>query len=910
MSPILGKEEAVKRALENAPYLAESIALYPPLVEQFLMSDPAKILEVLFAEVPAVIGELNSEMSMLRILKRKCHLVIALSDISGHWSWVEVTECLTQLADFCLQRILVASARVQGLLSSDENPVPGLFILAMGKYGARELNYSSDIDFNVFYDPEKIVMPDPSRAERVLIRLVRSIVKGMEAITVDGYIFRTDLRLRPDPRSNAVAVSTLTAERYYESLGQNWERAAMIKARVCAGDQSVGELFIKNTLSPFIWRRNLNYAAIEDILAIKRQIHSRLGRTTIEIPGHHLKLGAGGIREVEFYAQVQQLILGGRHPELRSLRTVEALAGLSNGGFITENDANALTAHYSVLRKLEHIAQMIDDAQTHIVPEDDDKRMQFSRLAGYENCKDFEKDLEARLLDVHRIYSELFPEAQSLASREGNMVFTGVEADPETLGALTRLGYHDGKSIWRDMAEWLGGRIRATRTERARELLTKLAPIIIEFCSDTGTPDKAFKAFGGFFTQVSGGVALLSMFEKEPERLKYVISLISKSPQIAEAIARTPAILDALSDPEFLEVTEDRLLGGQEQVVAATCFEDAINGARRWVREEHFRLSAALLSKRLMPLEAARFFTILAERTIAVLLPFAVTEVERKHGQLSGSVGVIGLGKLGSYELSLTSDLDIMLVYEAGADEDNAQHIYAKVTQRLINALSAVTEEGTLYEVDMALRPSGRAGPVAVSTEAFKRYYAEKAWTWEFMALSRSRIVASSRVEFFNSLEKLRVSALLSERPDLDFNSDIVDMLERLRREKPARHDWDIKNMQGGLRDVEFIAQKLFLSDRMGFIEKDIPTTRDIISAAGNMKLSKDELMSTLNAYDDYMGMLQIFSACFGGRLEHVDDSELNAITDLLGFKSTKDMQRQLKRHCKKIDRLVQNKIF
>ena len=880
---------AIESARTNANYLRESLDLFPDLASAFLQDDPQSLVDDLLKSLPEKVADLTDEMRILRVLKRRVHLVVALADIAKIWDWVQVTEMLTQLADLAISRILTAAACELDIEGTPDNPAPGFFVLAVGKYGARELNYSSDIDFNVFYDPEKIVVPNPARAERTLIKLVQKLVRGLEAMTEDGYIFRTDLRLRPDPRSNAVAVSTRTAERYYESLGQNWERAAMIKARVCAGDFSAGLEFCDHVLTPFIWRRNLDYAGIEDILAIKRQIHAKIGQSSIQIAGHHLKLGVGGIREIEFYVQVQQLILGGRHKDIRSPRTVDALDALTQAGFSKTENTQPLRRHYSLLRDLEHVAQMMDDAQTHLVPIDIEKREKFSALAGFESLAEMEVTLQASLTSVHAIYTDLFPDAAPLSSSAGNLVFTGVEPDPATLKALEKLGYKRPQAVWSDMAAWLGGRIKATRAERSRELLTALAPRIIEYSANASDPDEAFNAFGAFLGKLKSGVSVLSMFSKRTDHLADVIGLLVKSPFIADAVAAKPAILDTLSDPDFLQITETQIQDGADLVRGADGFEAAMNAARCWVREERFRISAALLSARITPKDASLLFSALAESSIASLLPFAIGDVERRHGKIKGKIGVLGMGKLGSRDLNAISDLDIMVLYEPGEDETNAQQTYARITQRLISALSAITEEGGLFEVDMALRPSGRAGPVAVTIESFERYYREKAWTWEFMALSRSRVICSQPKAFSNVITAARVTALTCDRQDLNISDDIASMLNRLRKEKPPRHKWDLKNVIGGIRDIEFLAQKSILEDEE-LQGEDTLSIAEVFEKSSKI-FSPDEISKLSNIYGHYLAFTQYTSVQFGKDIPETIDGVAQSLgvdnTDLLESKLT-----------------------
>lgn len=905
------REDAVYRALNYAPYLAESLTLYPDIQDRFLGGHGDNYFETLCEELPPAGADLDEEMAALRIFKRRAHLWIALQDLARLWDWAAVTEHVTRLADLCMDRLLFAIGKEAGIEGSQANPIPGLFVLAVGKYGARELNYSSDIDFNVFYDPNTVSLPNPSRAERTLIKVVQSLIKGFERITGEGYIFRTDLRLRPDPRSNAVAVSTSTAERYYETLGQNWERAAMIKARVCGGDRHAGQAFIDDVLSPFIWRRNLDYAAIDDILAIKRQIHAGKGGMTIHVPGHHLKLGMGGIREVEFYAQVQQLILGGRDPALRSPRTLDALDALSKGGFVPEDDARALSAHYADLRTWEHRAQMIKDEQTHYVPEDKAARESFAKLSGYESLAAFEADVLRVLTDVHDRYVSLFPDVETLTSREGNLVFTGVEPGPATLKTLSRLGYKNGPEVWRAMADWLGGRTLATKTERAREYLTALAPRLIDFCADTGQPDRAFEAFGRFFNNVRGGVSVLSMFCREPERLSQLISLMTRSSRVADMLSENTAILDAMADPAFLDIDAQSLAAAYgENISMAGDFEDVLNAARRQVREDHFRVTTAVLTKVMSPENAALLFTIIADETVKALLPAAIREVERVAGPVAGQVGVIGLGKMGGRELRLSSDLDIMLIYQPGPQENNPQRLYTKVTQRLINALSAVTEEGSLFEVDMALRPSGRSGPVAVTLDSFERYYQETAWTWEFMALSRARIIAVNDPAFRDDLEKSLTAALTATRPDLDMRADAADMLTRTKAEKPARDAWDIKNADGGLRDAEYIAQTAYLRRRDFFRNAGITDSAGMMALAQSEGLlSRAETEKTVQALGFFNRVSQV-TAMVISTPEDRTPQAYEAVADVLSHKTLKALERERDTHYAAVQKLVQAHIF
>ena len=901
----LTRAEALSCARENAAYLHESLELFPELETAFLTLGPDEILQAEYAAVPKTIAAHDAEMAQLRTLKRRAHLIIALSDIAQIWDWVCVTRALTKLSDFCMHRLLIAGARALEIDSgAPDNPVPGLFILAMGKYGAGELNYSSDIDFCVFYDPDVISLPRPERAERTLIKFVQKLIAGFERITAEGYIFRTDLRLRPDPRSNAIAVSTRTAERYYETLGQNWERAAMIKARVCGGDRAAGQDFIETVLRPFIWRRSLDYAAIEDIHSIKRQIQAGQNEGDLTARGHHLKLGTGGIREIEFYAQTQQLILGGRHPNVRTPRTVDALTALSDATFIAPDDADALSQHYADLRKYEHAAQMREDAQTHDSPQDDAARLQLAKLSGFADLPAFDSALVSTLMDVHRRYLSLFPEFENLGLDEGSLSFTGVEPHPATLITLERLGFKARTQIWSDMAKWLGGRISATRTERARELLTRLAPRLIKICAQTEAPDAAFKAFGSFFERVNGGVSLLAMFLQEPESLRQIIELMLISPCLSETLSSRPAILDAMITPDFMSVDIAAL--GQDYKEALDPnydFEESMNFVRCRLREDQFRISASVLSGHMTVQNCPLALTKLADETLETMLPVAAKETARRYGSFQGDYAVIALGKGGGRELSLASDLDVMMIYDAPAE---TQPIFTRLTQSLVGAVSSVTAEGRLYELDMALRPSGRSGPVAVSLAAFESYYRERAWTWEFMALTRARVIAASSPDFIQRLSGIITSVLTFPREHLDMPADIADMLLRLWKEKPPRGNWDVKLMQGGARDIEFIAQSLFLARRSDYAGRELTSTVSMLGRALDLtQISQADYDTLIRANLHFAGLTQYLALTHGDMSGEVDELILKHIAKLMMLKSSDDLRRVTNGHMQKVRRIL-----
>ena len=455
----------------------------PERLERLLEGEPATSLETVLARTrQAAYAPLPEAAITLRRLKAELHLLVALCDLGGVWGLDAVTGALTAFADTALQAGLAAlcvDERAKGRLapaaSSGAGPLPGLFCLALGKHGAGELNYSSDIDVSVFFEPSALPLSSGVEPLAFAVRLTRGLAALLQERTAEGYVFRVDLRLRPDPSATPVAMPVEAALTYYETAGQNWERAAMIKARPCAGDLPRADAFLAE-LRPFVWRRNLDYAAIADIGSIKRQIHVHKVDERLTAAGHNLKLGAGGIREIEFYVQTQQLILGGRARGLRSRRTLDALEALRAAGHVSDAAAHDLARAYDRLRGWEHRVQMLADEQTHVLPEAADARARVAALAGYAELARFDDDVAATLETVNGRYAELFAEDEDLSTTFGSLVFTGVEDDPQTLETLARMGFAQPAVVSGLIRAWHTGRAPATRSPRGRELFTPPRP--------------------------------------------------------------------------------------------------------------------------------------------------------------------------------------------------------------------------------------------------------------------------------------------------------------------------------------------------------------------------------------------------------------------------------------------------
>ncbi|MEM6899395.1 MAG: bifunctional [glutamine synthetase] adenylyltransferase/[glutamine synthetase]-adenylyl-L-tyrosine phosphorylase [Pseudomonadota bacterium] len=739
-------------------------------------------------------ADIDQVMSRLRTAKRKAHLTLSAGDLSGKWSLTDVTQRMTEFAD------TVASTALRASADSLDLPLDGLFIIALGKMGAHELNYSSDIDVAAFFKPDVFEGGRRGPADSAR-RVIQQMARILSDQTADGYVLRTDLRLRPDPSSTSVAVSTQMAELYYETVGQNWERMVWIKARACAGDIEAADDFIR-VLSPFVWRQHLDYWAISDIHAIKGMINSSAGGPELETSSPDLKLGLGGIREIEFFAQTQQLIMGGRDPRLRVRDTVSAITELERAGIVSADNCREMVDSYEALRTIEHRVQMRQDEQTHVLPQDEERRASVAALCGVSNLGEFDGTVRRLRERVHSIYLELFgSESRGLDSAKmGNLVFTGVDPDPGTVSTLTSFGFSAPEELISRVSNWHRGHVPATRSPRGRELLTALLPGLLSDMAETGDPDEAFKRFQNFLERLSSGVHVLSMLLAEETLRKDLIATLALAPRLSETLGKQPQMIEALLAPEQSQSLS---------ITSAQDFDDAMNVARRHFREASFRVGHGLLHGHIAARDAGISYSDLADKTIEAMASAAEFEVSRKLGSVPGDWSIVALGKLGGRALTASSDLDLMVIYDAN-DDPSAPEWFARFTKRLITALSAETAEGQLYEVDMRLRPSGRSGPVAVRLPSFERYHREQAWTWEHMALTRLRPVCD-RGDLSVRVADLTCELLAEVPRRLELTSDILNMRKRLAREKPSKGLWDLKIGEGGLVDLEFILQRELL---------------------------------------------------------------------------------------------------
>ncbi|UXX85226.1 bifunctional [glutamine synthetase] adenylyltransferase/[glutamine synthetase]-adenylyl-L-tyrosine phosphorylase [Roseovarius pelagicus] len=740
--------------------------------------------------------------ALLRQAKRRIALLAGLADLAGVWTLEEVTGALTTLADLACDAAMretvgveIKRGKLPGACEDDIASAGGMVTLAMGKMGAGELNYSSDIDLICLFDETRFACDDYHEARASFVRATRRMTALLSDRTGDGYVFRTDLRLRPDPSVTPVCMAMATAESYYESLGRTWERAAYIKARASAGDLAAGERFLE-ALTPFVWRRHLDFAAIEDAhnMRLRIRAHKGLGGA-IDLDGHNMKLGRGGIREIEFFTQTRQIIAGGRDPDLRVRGTAEGLARLAAKGWVPQDAAEALTDHYRFHREVEHRLQMLRDAQTHDLPKAPEEWDRLAAFMGRE-ADELRAELDTRLAAVHEMIEHFFD--------------PGADAAPPTpvsdeVAALSQ----------EVIARWPS--YPALRSARAGEIFRRLRPDILSRLAETSHPSEALLAFDGFLSGLPAGVQVFSLFEANPQLIDLLIDIVGTAPTLATYLSRNAAVFDAVIVGDFFAAWPGRdvlLEGLRATLEAESDYEARLDAARRWRREWHFRVGVHHLRGLISGAEAGTQYADLADAILTVLWPEVVRQFAAKHGDPPGRGAVVlGMGSLGAGWLNAGSDLDLIVIYDADGAEGSdgvrplaTRPYYARLTQAMITALTAPMAQGRLYEVDMRLRPSGNQGPVATAWKSFRDYQSDEAWVWEHLALTRARVVTGDEA-LGNDVETFRRELLARPRDRGKVLKEVSEMRARIRAAKAPGGPLDAKFGPGRIQEIELIAQ-------------------------------------------------------------------------------------------------------
>ena len=894
----------------NSPFLSHCLLSDVEFAARLVEEGPDKTTAAILADTRDM-AKLQSDnrrtlMKRLRLAKSNLALALALADITSVWDVMKTTRALSDFAAATLHAscgLLLREESDKGKLNvadpTDPNVGSGLIVLGMGKLGAGELNYSSDVDLILLFDEETAPVAD-GWPQPLFSRLARNLVTVMAKRTEDGYVFRTDLRLRPDPNSTPPAVSTRAAETYYRTVGQTWERAAMIKANPIAGDFKAAERFMTAN-EGFVWRRNLDFASMRDIQAAKRQINAHRGSKDIDVEGHNVKLGRGGIREIEFFTQSQQLIWGGQNNELRGRETLSMLDLLARTGRITLSCAADLKSAYKFLRRVEHRVQMTDDQQTHSLPETREGVERLATFLGYPDRDAFASELIDQLETVQLNYNELLENRPSSGTGL-DISFDEEQPGEDNLNSLRDLGFEDAEAVWKMIRNWHQGEIRATSAGRSREMVIELTPSILGSFSTLPEPDAALLRFNEFLAGLSQSVNLFAILNARPDLLALIADIMGTAPELSNWLKRSPNLLESALQRDFedLELPEDlgleremeesarrglvrlfyKLEFGIEEMIDdlksavekampdGFDFQNMLDVQRRWVQQRKFQVGVHMLRGYLTPVQASEPLSGIAQANVSVLLEDLQDQFAQAHGKVpGGKLAVLAFGKLGSRELTLASDLDLIFVYEIEPDaamSDGAKALsptayYARFCRRFISGLTAPTNEGRPYEVDMRLRPSGKSGPIACMLETFESYQREKAWTWEILALTKARVIYSEG-DLGQKLEGIFKQVLTSKRDPAAIKDDILDMRRRIDEEFLDSQGASIKYRHGGLMDLEMIAQ--YLQIRHAAEHPDI-LRRDSISVfekAGELglvdKTAAAELAEAAVFWRNLQGML------------------------------------------------------
>ncbi len=825
-----------------SPYLTRILFAETAFFLNILEHGPARSQAVLLNELKATVAnpqasnksdDPNALKYALRIAKRRYALAVACGDVTGIQNVEETAFSLSHFADIALSTSLDHLLRhyhQKGELVLPDLSHPargcGYFLLALGKLGGQELNYSSDIDLIAFFDGADAPYCGKKTPQDCFVKLTQSLIGLIEHYTEDGYVFRTDFRLRPDPASTPVALSTQAAERYYESTGLNWERAAFIKARPVAGDMEKAAAFIER-LRPFIWRRYLDFAAIDDIHAIKEQINLHRGQNQVALYGQNIKTGPGGIRDIEFLAQTRQLIWGGRKPFIRQRSTCDVYKALAEENLISAETRDQMIDCYWRLRQVEHRLQMIDDQQTHNLPHHSEGMAALAAFLGDGDAQTLEKELLSMMTWVDAQYTTTVGRAEDHQVNQASVIFGGPETDEAVQAAyLSSLGFAKPKDAARLIANWLAGKYAATRGERSRRLLESLLPNLLTALGSAADPDRALIGIDTFFSELPGGVQIFSLLKSSPDLLDTLAEIMGSAPRLARRLSRRPILLDAMLSDDFFSAPPPAPILEQELadlLKRSKDMEDSLNITRHWAKDRKFQLGVGILRNRADAEETAPIFSDIADILVRALQPRVEEGFGIRHGVIpAAGLAVVALGKLGGQELTVASDIDLVMIHSDCDEMDGKTSLsngdkalqpsvyFTRLGQRLVNAISAQTSEGELYEVDLRLRPSGSQGPLVCSLNAFSNYQKSAAWTWEHMALTRARTI-SGPADLCRRINQTIRDILTCRRDPVSLATNVLSMRQRMAKNRPGPSLWHIKDMPGGLVDVEFICQYLQL---------------------------------------------------------------------------------------------------
>ena len=798
------RDDALRRAGEHSPFLRDAIRARGELVETFIRSGAIAAADLALASTG---GDVESS---LRRQRHGLALSVALGDLASELTLEQVTRLLSDFADRAIDQA-ISAAILERMPGAEPQ---GFAVIAMGKLGSHELNYSSDVDLLLLFDPATLPRRDRDDAGEAAVRIGRRLIEILQKRTEDGYVQRVDLRLRPSPEVTPIALPVNAAISHYESSALPWERAAFIRARSAAGDIALGQRFL-DAIQPFVWRRSLDFGVIEEVRQISARIRDHFAQGAHIGPGYDLKRGRGGIREVEFFVQIQQMIHGGRDGSVREPATLDAIEALHAAGRLEKETAGELAHAYRLLRTIEHRVQMVEDAQTHLLPSDPAALDNVARLHGLGGGAALLGELEIPVERAGLIFDGLAPD---LSIRLSN--------DPDILAEeLKSLGFLDPALAARHVADWRSGKARSLRSPPAQQAFEAMLPGLLRAIAAGADPNRALNRLGDIVERLSSGVNLFRLLEARPALARLLAKVLAHAPALADQLARRPELFEGLFDASCfaMPLPAEEFAQLLAKAMHAHPYDIALDRTRRLVNERRFALGVQLIDRRRDPLDVTEGYARVAEGALVALGEAAAEEFKNAHGIFpGGELVVLGLGRLGGYSLTHASDLDLIYLHTAeqgglsnGARPLGPNDYFNRLASRLTAALSVPTAAGPLYDVDTRLRPEGAKGMLVVSLDAFEKYQRSEAWTWEHMALCRARPV-------FGSLEvREQVAAMIEGilRMPRDFGkiaSDAMKMRAEIERHKPPHGPLDVKLGPGGLIDLEFAVHVLQLTKHVG----------------------------------------------------------------------------------------------
>ena len=807
--------------LSHSPYL-QRLALRHGNIIAYCLNGHTR--EQIIKEKATFIQELekatddDAAMHAIRTWREKGALLIALSDLSGlcdmqtqmHWLSDAAQTVLVHTVGYLFRR-----ASKHGKIKSFSKDFTGCgwTLLALGKLGADELNFSSDIDLIVLHDRDHAPFENPEVVQPFFVTMTRDLIRLLSKATQDGIGWRVDLRLRPDPGATAVSIDVNAAIGYYESIARTWERAAFIRARPIAGDLKLGLNFL-DQIKPFIWRKTLDYTVMDDMKMMLQRPPQTKGWL-----GYNLKTGINGIRQIEFFVHVLQLVTGGRDTKLHHNNSLLALDALANASWITREQSDTLGNAYHKLRRIEHRLQMIGDNQTHSLPRSETDLEKFAHFMGHDNAKLFCDELQKLMDQVgqHTTHNILDPPSHNNAVSNNSAKNVLLDDYEALIDWLADNGFQRPNIVADTLSGWMAGRILATRGERAQAILNRLMPDILMSFAEANAPDDKFAALAQFIEGLPASVQILSLLDYNRHLTRLLCDILLLSPQLGNLLRQHPTLFDLLLYKTFFEPLPKTsgLTEHLQEYCAALPLEEALDQLKIQTREWKFRVEVQALSQTINSTDLAKGLSAIATATVVLILDLAKADMLRRHGAIEGKVNVLGLGSLGTEQMTVSSDLDLMIIYEAsetvlskGKRSINAPTYFARLAQTMVSWISTATAEGVLYPVDLRLRPEGKAGAIATSLERLKIYFANDAWVWEKMALSKARSIAGDAC-LTKNLNAVIHKIVNQPHNHATVGPAVKTMLQRVQKSRNTQSKWHLWAHNSGLVDLDFLIQAM-----------------------------------------------------------------------------------------------------